>query len=246
MNISDYLRHFREVNGMTQDQLSELMGVSRQAISKWECGESLPEIENLVFLSDLYDVSVDELLRGARFLPKPFVIGEFKIKRKLWLGLGLSLFLAMLMSGGTYFPLFVALFLGLNLISISMLKEGRMIVAKKEVRLVLYPNLWAQIRGIFSAHAYERVLSYGDLSSCEIRYKARVRFSPIDFGPDVFVFVVRLNDGSESVWEVDNHLYEYLPILCDFLSKKGVHIDDANDVLMHIVKGNSVYEAMHQ
>ena len=53
---------------LTQEQLADKIYVSRQTVSKWQRGESLPDLENIIILSDLYVISIDQLLRGAKFL----------------------------------------------------------------------------------------------------------------------------------------------------------------------------------
>ncbi len=57
------LKLFRQKYGYTQEQIAEKLGVSRQAVAKWERGDSLPDIENVIALADLYEVSVDSLVR---------------------------------------------------------------------------------------------------------------------------------------------------------------------------------------
>ena len=63
MGFSEKLAAARTKRGLSQEQLAESMGVSRQAVSKWESGESLPDIDNLLRLSALLMVSIDRLLR---------------------------------------------------------------------------------------------------------------------------------------------------------------------------------------
>lgn len=63
MNLSDKILELRKANGLSQEQLSEKVGVSRQSVSKWECGESLPEIEKLIQLSIVLNVTTDYLLK---------------------------------------------------------------------------------------------------------------------------------------------------------------------------------------
>ncbi len=63
-DISDRLAKLRRDNGLNQEELAEKLGVSRQAISKWERGESAPDLSNLIALSDLFDVSIDYLAKG--------------------------------------------------------------------------------------------------------------------------------------------------------------------------------------
>ncbi|MDE7264904.1 MAG: helix-turn-helix domain-containing protein, partial [Clostridia bacterium] len=68
--LSENLITLRKNNNLTQDGLAEKMYVSRQAVSKWERGESLPDIDTLVALSELYGVSVDDLLKSDLSDPK--------------------------------------------------------------------------------------------------------------------------------------------------------------------------------
>lgn len=58
------LREIREKNKMTQEDVANALLVSRQSVSKWENGRSNPDLENLVALSNLYGVSIDELVNS--------------------------------------------------------------------------------------------------------------------------------------------------------------------------------------
>lgn len=60
------LKLMRNRKGMTQEQVAEQVGVSRQAVAKWEKGETLPDIESCVHLADLYGVPLDLLVRGLK------------------------------------------------------------------------------------------------------------------------------------------------------------------------------------
>ena len=62
MDIANKLTQLRKNHGYSQEDLAEKLLVSRQAISKWERGEALPDTENLIALSRLYGVSLDELV----------------------------------------------------------------------------------------------------------------------------------------------------------------------------------------
>ena len=59
----DNLISLRKLNGYSQDELAERIGVSRQTLSKYETGESLPDIEKCKRLADFYDVTIDSLLK---------------------------------------------------------------------------------------------------------------------------------------------------------------------------------------
>ncbi len=64
MNFTENLKALREKDGITQEQLAEQMDVSRQTISKWESGASMPEMEKLVQLTELFGCTMDGLLKG--------------------------------------------------------------------------------------------------------------------------------------------------------------------------------------
>ena len=64
MEISERLKEIRQNAGMTQEEVAEKISVSRVTVSHWENGKSLPDIVSLIGLSDLYSISLDELLKG--------------------------------------------------------------------------------------------------------------------------------------------------------------------------------------
>lgn len=61
----------RKKKGLSQQDLAEALDVSRQAVSRWEVGTSLPSMENLLALSKLFETSVDELTSAAELLDLP-------------------------------------------------------------------------------------------------------------------------------------------------------------------------------
>lgn len=64
MEVGEKLRERRNTLHMTQDEVAEALGVTRQTISNWENGRSYPDIERIIRLSDIYQLSLDELLKG--------------------------------------------------------------------------------------------------------------------------------------------------------------------------------------
>ncbi|MDU5335216.1 helix-turn-helix transcriptional regulator [Enterococcus sp.] len=64
MNLSKQIKRLREEAGFSQEELSEKIYVSRQTISNWENERSYPDIHNLLLLSVLFDVTLDELVKG--------------------------------------------------------------------------------------------------------------------------------------------------------------------------------------
>ncbi len=65
IEIANRLVHLRKSNHLSQEALAEKLGISRQAVSKWERAEASPDTDNLILLAKLYHVSLDELLKTA-------------------------------------------------------------------------------------------------------------------------------------------------------------------------------------
>ena len=65
MKIGDKLKEARLKKNMTQEEVAEKIFVSRQSISNWENNKTYPDIGNVIALSDLYEISLDELLKGS-------------------------------------------------------------------------------------------------------------------------------------------------------------------------------------
>ncbi|MFU2182067.1 helix-turn-helix domain-containing protein [Streptococcus pluranimalium] len=63
-HLAQQLKSLRTANKMSQDDLAEKLYISRQAISKWETGEATPDLDKLVQLAKILDVSLDELILG--------------------------------------------------------------------------------------------------------------------------------------------------------------------------------------
>lgn len=65
MKIGDQLKKARMDKNLTQEEVAEKIFVSRQSISNWENNKTYPDIGNVIALSDLYQISLDELLKGS-------------------------------------------------------------------------------------------------------------------------------------------------------------------------------------
>ncbi|MBO3446390.1 helix-turn-helix transcriptional regulator [Clostridium sp. CCUG 7971] len=69
MNLSENLKKLRKEKNLSQEQLAKMLNVSRQAVSKWESGKTYPDIDNLILLRDIFNITLDDL-----------IINESKIK----------------------------------------------------------------------------------------------------------------------------------------------------------------------
>ncbi len=95
MTLAQNIMRFRKENGLSQQQLAEQLNLSRQSVSKWENGESLPGIDNLILLSGLLNISLDELITGEAYLSFPLHYGKPQSKKPAVL-LSVSLLLMVL------------------------------------------------------------------------------------------------------------------------------------------------------
>lgn len=84
MEFCERLQGLRKERSMTQEELAEKLNVSRQAVSKWESGQAMPEIDKLVQMTQLFDVPLDYLVRGLRDEVEPCgeVVGTDTVKDK--------------------------------------------------------------------------------------------------------------------------------------------------------------------
>lgn len=74
-DIGKFILQLRTDKGWTQEELANMIPITRQAVSRWEQGKSIPDSSTLVILSEIFDVSINELLSGKR-IPKKEIIKE--------------------------------------------------------------------------------------------------------------------------------------------------------------------------
>lgn len=71
MNLSERIQSLRKARGLSQEELAEQIGVSRQAVGKWESAQSQPDLDKILLLSEYFGVSCDYLLTGREPEPQP-------------------------------------------------------------------------------------------------------------------------------------------------------------------------------
>ena len=64
MNIADRIQNLRKAKGISQEDLADKVGVSRQAVSKWESEQSVPDLDKIIIMSEYFDVTTDYILKG--------------------------------------------------------------------------------------------------------------------------------------------------------------------------------------
>jgi transcriptional regulator with XRE-family HTH domain len=69
MEFNKKLYDLRKKNGISQEELANEINVTRQTISKWELGESTPDMEKMIALSNFFEITLDELVLGRKHFP---------------------------------------------------------------------------------------------------------------------------------------------------------------------------------
>ena len=102
MRIADKIKNDRIQKGYTQEQVAEELLVTRQTISNWENGKSLPDIISIIKMSELYEISLDEMMKGDKALLKKVErdVGAVKAEKKLikfaWISIVIAIILMIL------------------------------------------------------------------------------------------------------------------------------------------------------
>ncbi len=82
MAFNNKLYFLRKQKGLSQDELGGKLNVSRQTISKWELGETTPELEKLIALGDFFEISLDELVMDVKakesIKTEPLIMNRFE------------------------------------------------------------------------------------------------------------------------------------------------------------------------
>ena len=82
MKFNNKLYELRKQKGFSQEELANRLNVSRQTVSKWEVGDSTPDMEKLVAMSDLFGISLDELVLDKS--PEPAPVEQVPVKSELY------------------------------------------------------------------------------------------------------------------------------------------------------------------
>lgn len=168
MTLAEKIFSLRTERGMSQDDLAEKMEVSRQSVSKWETGQSTPDLDKIIKLADLFGVSVDELVReGERPQspepPEPKIIYVEREKQGLTpvqvLGVVIEVIGAALVLLGLIIPGVLLVILGLPLLLARKhpwLVTGWLVVAIS--LLILNPHTSASPWGLVGGLKYLQFL----------------------------------------------------------------------------------------
>lgn len=140
MNLSRQIKKYREHTSLSQEDLAEKIYVSRQTISNWENEKSYPDVHNLLLLSVLFDVSLDELVKGDVEIMKNEVE---KNKFSFWsscmsismvlMPLSIAPVIRFLYPGGLIIPLVLCIIMFIAAIKVEKLKKKNNIQTYSEI-----------------------------------------------------------------------------------------------------------------
>ena len=146
MNIGDRIQHLRKSKGISQEELADKIGVSRQAVSKWESEQSVPDVERIILLSDYFDTTTDFLLKGIepkRKLEKKWSAAVFSIVGTILNGIGLVASIIVWLEHQMTYAVGIGLII--MLIGTGIFLTGQLIDTKDKTKAKLFfilPNIW--------------------------------------------------------------------------------------------------------
>ena len=129
MTLGERIRDERKKRGLSQEELADILNVSRQAITKWETDRGIPDIANLIRISEEFEISLDELIKGDNSVKRK-IIYDNSMKR--W-HLLVVVYLLAIVAYVAYFALLYRIFMvGFIIATLFMLGfELRIIIKEK-------------------------------------------------------------------------------------------------------------------
>ena len=158
MMFSEQVYRFRKEAKMTQEDLAEKCEVSRQAVAKWESGESIPDIYKIMQIARLFDISLDELVRGEKQHES-----QKELARKIYLLFSTNMenHTIYMRGGGSYYKIDhqrsdEALLKNLR----SVIRQARTVFPKKIIDELLFltEDCYLYYNTIFSKEYYKGIL----------------------------------------------------------------------------------------
>ena len=146
MSIADRIQRLRKAKGMSQEELADKIGVSRQAVSKWESEQSTPDIEKIILLSEYFETTTDFLLKGiepAQELERKYNAAVFSIAGTILNAIGLVSAIVIWIERQSVFA--VGIGLVVMLLGTGIFLIGQFIDTKDKLRARRFfalPNIW--------------------------------------------------------------------------------------------------------
>ena len=146
MSLANRIQHLRKAKGISQEELADKIGVSRQAVSKWESEQSVPDIEKIILLSEYFETTTDFLLKGiepAQELERKYNATVFSIAGTILNAIGLVSAIIIWIERQSVFA--VGIGLVVMLLGTGIFLIGQFIDTKDKLgarRFFALPNIW--------------------------------------------------------------------------------------------------------
>lgn len=276
MIISSNIKKYREQHNFSQEDLANQMNISRQSISKWERGDALPSVENLILLSELLSLSLDELILNQKEIPLPFNYGGFKSK-KVFFGWMFLPFIV-IMSGVSSLPnstegfwkIIVGIFL-VEFIQIAGMVDLRryytfFTITKTGIEYFkprfYCPRVIRELVSMFGKRATAFV-AYQEISKMTIYFNNKgyqgegttVAYRPrqMFYNREEFLLILHLKGDEEEIkLNLDRAYYsnseerKYFCGMFEFFESRGIEIEDSYNVLKSIKNEYSLIEEAYK
>ena len=275
MIISSNIKKYREEKDFTQEELASRMNISRQSISKWERGDALPSIDNLIRLSELLDLSLDELIMNRGELPLPLHYGKFKSKKVFVYYMFLPFF--MICYGIGFLPYsseawgFIGggVFLGALINEINFVDLRRLYtyftVGKTGIefydRTRYCPKIILEVIAFFGKRK-TRFIDYQEIDNIEIYFNNKgfqghnttVGYRPRQFfyNREELLLIMTTNAGEKIKLNLDRAYFpdsderKYFCAMFDYFESRGIIIEDPCYVLDSIKNEYSIIEEAYK
>lgn len=255
MIINKQIKKYRELNNWSQDYLADKMKISRQSISKWERGESLPSIDNLIRLSEILEMPLDLLVHGSDPLERPLVFGHAENTKPFWFATIVVVFVSIYMFIITrnIINTFLAFIITIGFISVitffdynkyynyfSLDNYGIRVYDGNDIKIV------AIIKAVFN-HRKETLINYSSIKYVEV-YFNNTGFNPQNEALNYRrrqMFILRekisllVYTDEDKIYDLsldplfyyDEADFEVFPLIIETLRNKNIQIvDDFNIV----------------
>ena len=151
MNMADRIQYLRKAKGISQEELAEKMGVSRQAVSKWESEQSIPDLDKVILLSEYFDVTTDYILKGIEKPQQPAPVQVKKVNANIFVMVATALnFIGLIVASAIWYEKQVpmAMVIGLIFMALGCMVFGIGLIEsaensrKRAVRYFWSINIW--------------------------------------------------------------------------------------------------------
>lgn len=103
MNIANRIQYLRKFKGISQEELADKVGVSRQAVSKWESEQSMPDLDKIIMMSDYFGVTTDYILKGIEVVENKEQKGKETVSKVLYIASTALLVIGLLCAIGEWY-----------------------------------------------------------------------------------------------------------------------------------------------